>query len=324
MEKVKRINPGGTESHPVLKGGRGYLVNQSGIKESFWSRRMPLLLFLPAFIITVGILIPFGYSVVMSFTDFNLTSGSSNFIGFGNYLKMAKDSEFWNSLKVTLLFTLGAVIIEVGIGFIAAYLLNLGLSGQKIWRTLFLLPVMLPPTVAAIMWKLMMAPIQGVFNYLLQLVGLPPLEWLGSSSTALLSVILIDAYVFIPFVGMIFLAGVQNLPKEPYEAAAVDGVSSWFTFRKLTIPLLKPFILIVLLFRIMDCLKHFDIIYAATKGGPASATITLSVQAYYHSFRWTNMGYSFAHLVVLWAIVYILSYLLVERWKKAVREVHGG
>jgi multiple sugar transport system permease protein len=183
---------------------------------------------------------------------------------------------------------------------------------------------MLPPTVAAIMWKLMMAPIQGVFNYLLQLVGLPPLEWLGSSSTALLSVILIDAYVFIPFVGMIFLAGVQNLPKEPYEAAAVDGVSSWFTFRKLTIPLLKPVILIVLLFRIMDCLKHFDIIYAATKGGPASATMTLSVQAYYHSFRWTNMGYSFAHLVVLWAIVYILSYLLVERWKKAVREVHGG
>jgi multiple sugar transport system permease protein len=154
--------------------------------------------------------------------------------------------------------------------------------------------------------------------------GLPNKTNNSPSSTALISVILIDAYVFIPFVGMIFLAGIQNLPKEPYEAAAVDGVSSWFTFRKLTIPLLKPVILIVLLFRIMDCLKHFDIIYAATKGGPASATMTLSVQSYYHSFRWTNMGYSFAHLVVLWAIVYALSYLLVEKWKKAVREVHGG
>jgi len=299
------------------------LTNTLEIRESFWSRKKSFLLFLPAFIVTVGILVPFGYSVVMSFTNFNLTSGTSNFIGIGNYLELTRDSAFWNSLKVTLLFTLGAVLVEVGIGFIAAYLLNLGLLGQKLWRTLFLLPVMLPPTVAAIMWKLMMAPIQGVFNYLLQLVGLPALEWLGSSSTALFSVILIDAYVFIPFVGMIFLAGVQNLPKEPYEAAAVDGVSSWFTFWKLTIPLLKPVILIVLLFRIMDCLKHFDIIYAATKGGPASATMTLSVQAYYQSFRWTNMGYSFAHLVVLWAIVYFLSYLLVNRWKKAVSEVHG-
>lgn len=289
--------------------------------QSFWSRNIAFLLFLPAFLLTVGILLPFGYSVVMSFTNFNLTAGTSSFIGLGNYIRLAKDPEFWNSLKVTVLFTVGAVLFEVGVGFISAYLLNIGLLGQKIWRTLFLLPIMLPPTVAAIMWKLMMAPIQGVLNYLLQLVGLPGSEWLGSSSTALLSVILIDAYVFIPFAGMIFLAGVQNLPKEPYEAAAVDGVSAWFTFRKLTLPLLKPIILIVLLFRVMDCLKHFDIIYAATKGGPASATMTLSVQAYYHSFRWTDMGYAFAHLVVLWAIVYILSYLLVGQWQKASAEI---
>jgi len=290
-------------------------------RQSFWSKNIAFFLFLPAFLLTVGILLPFGYSVVMSFTNFNLTAGTSSFIGLGNYIRLAKDPEFWNSLKVTMLFTVGAVAFEVGIGFISAYLLNIGLLGQRVWRTLFLLPIMLPPTVAAIMWKLMMAPIQGVLNYLLQLVGLPGSEWLGSSSTALFSVILIDAYVFIPFAGMIFLAGVQNLPKEPYEAAAVDGVSAWFTFRKLTLPLLKPIILIVLLFRIMDCLKHFDIIYAATKGGPASATMTLSVQAYYHSFRWTDMGYAFAHLVVLWAIVYALSYFLVGQWRKASAEV---
>ncbi|MGQ9473492.1 MAG: carbohydrate ABC transporter permease [Candidatus Caldatribacteriaceae bacterium] len=299
------------------------VTNRVESRHDFWRRNVALLLFLPAFLLTVGILAPFGYSVVMSFTNFNLTTGTSDFIGIGNYIKLVNDPEFWNSLKVTILFTIGAVLFEVGVGFIAAYLLNLGLLGQKVWRTIFLLPVMLPPTVAAIMWKLMMAPIQGVFNYLLELIGLPGSEWLGGSSTALLSVILIDAYVFIPFAGMIFLAGVQNLPKEPYEAAAVDGVSSWFTFRKLTIPLLKPVIIIVLLFRLMDCLKHFDIIYAATKGGPASATMTLSVQSYYHSFRWTAMGYSFAHLVVLWAIVYVLSYFLVGQWKKAVSEVHG-
>lgn len=293
------------------------------LKQVARKKNIAFWLFLPAFALTVGILVPFGYSVAMSFTNLNLTAGTKAFIGIGNYIKMAKDPEFWNALKVTILFTIGAVIFEVLVGFAAAYLLNLGLMGQRIFRTLFLVPVMLPPTVAAIMWKLMMAPIQGVLNYLLQLAGFLGLEWLGSSKTALMSVILIDAYVFIPFCGMIFLAGVQNLPKEPYEAAAVDGVSSWFVFRKLTLPLLKPVILIVLLFRIMDCLKHFDIIYAATKGGPASATMTLTVQAYYHSFRWTNMGYAFAHLVVLWAIVYVLSYFIVEQWKKAVAEVHG-
>ncbi|WP_369017919.1 sugar ABC transporter permease [Thermatribacter velox] len=293
------------------------------LKQVAKKKNIAFWLFLPAFALTVGILVPFGYSVAMSFTNLNLTAGTKAFIGLGNYIKMMKDPEFWNSLKVTIFFTIGAVAFEVLVGFAAAYLLNLGLMGQRIYRTLFLVPVMLPPTVAAIMWKLMMAPIQGVLNYLLQLAGFLGLEWLGSSKTALMSVILIDAYVFIPFCGMIFLAGVQNLPKEPYEAAAVDGVSSWFVFRKLTLPLLKPVILIVLLFRIMDCLKHFDIIYAATKGGPASATMTLTVQAYYHSFRWTDMGYAFAHLVVLWAIVYVLSYFIVEQWKKAVAEVHG-
>lgn len=292
-------------------------------RQSLWNKNVALFLFMPAFLLTVGILLPFGYSVVMSFTNFNLTAGTSSFIGLGNYIRLGKDPEFWNSLKVTILFTIGAVAFEVGVGFVSAYLLNIGLLGQKVWRTLFLLPIMLPPTVAAIMWKLMMAPIQGVLNYLLQLIGLSGSEWLGSSSTALFSVILIDAYVFIPFAGMIFLAGVQNLPKEPYEAAAVDGVSAWFTFRKLTLPLLKPIILIVLLFRIMDCLKHFDIIYAATKGGPASATMTLSVQAYYHSFRWTDMGYAFAHLVVLWAIVYVLSYFLVGQWRRASTEIRA-
>ncbi len=293
------------------------------LKQVVRKKNIAFWLFLPAFALTVGILVPFGYSVAMSFTNLNLTAGTKAFIGIGNYIKMARDPEFWNALKVTILFTIGAVSFEVLVGFAAAYLLNLGLMGQRVFRTLFLVPVMLPPTVAAIMWKLMMAPIQGVLNYLLQLAGFLGLEWLGSSKTALMSVILIDAYVFIPFCGMIFLAGVQNLPKEPYEAAAVDGVSSWFVFRKLTLPLLKPVILIVLLFRIMDCLKHFDIIYAATKGGPASATMTLTVQAYYHSFRWTDMGYAFAHLVVLWAIVYVLSYFIVEQWKKAVAEVHG-
>jgi multiple sugar transport system permease protein len=291
--------------------------------QSFWSRHIALLLFLPAFLLTVGILIPFFYSVGMSFTDYNLTIQSKNFIWFENYVSLAQDPEFWNSLKVTALFTIGAVIFEVGIGFLAAYLLNAGMMGQKVYRIIFLVPVMLPPTVAAIMWKLMMAPVQGVINYILEMIGIAGPAWLGSSSTALISIIMIDGYVFIPFVGMIFLAGIQNLPKEPYEAAAVDGVSNWFVFRKLTIPLLKPVILIVILFRAMDCIKHFDIVYAATKGGPASATMTLSVQAYFHSFRWTNIGYAFSHLVVLWAIVYALSYFIVGRWKKAVADVHG-
>lgn len=301
------------------------MVAKANGSRSFLERNLPLLMFFPAFLLTAGILIPFFYSVGLSFTNYNLTAGTRSFIWFGNYIQMARDPEFWNALKVTVIFTLLAVAAEVGLGFAAAYVLNLGFWGQRLWRTIFLVPVMLPPTVAAIMWKLMMAPGYGVIDYILSAILRRPveLEWLGAMRTALFSVIIIDAYVFIPFVGMIFLAGIQNLPKEPYEAASVDGASPWFVFRKLTLPLLEPVILIVLLFRMMDCLKHFDIIYAATKGGPASATMVLSVQSYYHSFRWTNMGYSLAHLTVLWAIVYIVSYFLVERWKKAV-ETRAG
>jgi len=149
-------------------------------------------------------------------------------------------------------------------------------------------------------------------------VGMPRLGWFGEANTALLSVVLIDVHNFTPFAAIILLAGLQSLPRLPYEAAQVDGASRWFIFRKLTFPLLKPVFYVVLLFRLIESLIQFDMIYAGTKGGPAKATMSIHVNAYYYAMRWTMMGEAFSQLVMLWAIVFVCSFFIIRAWRKAL------
>ena len=148
--------------------------------------------------------------------------------------------------------------------------------------------------------------------------GIGPIAWLGDSATALVSLILIDVWIYSPFAILIFLAGLQSLPKEPYEAARVDGASGWFMFRKLTLPLLLPCIVLVTLFRLIDSLKVFDIIYATTKGGPAGATMTLHIQSYFEAIRWFRMGRGMVYLFVLWLLCFAFSKALSRLWTKVL------
>jgi multiple sugar transport system permease protein len=169
------------------------------------------------------------------------------------------------------------------------------------------------------MWKVILLPTnQGVLNHLLGLVGIKPVAWLGASATALVSLILIDVWIYSPFAVLILLAGLQSLPREPYEAARVDGASGWFMFRKLTLPLLMPGIILVTLFRLIDSLKVFDIIYATTKGGPAGATMTLHIQSYFEAIRWFRMGRGLVYLFVLWFLCFVISKALSGLWNKAL------
>jgi multiple sugar transport system permease protein len=152
----------------------------------------------------------------------------------------------------------------------------------------------------------------GVLNYLLNGVGLPSFDWLGSTSTALISVVLIDTWIFTPFVILILLAGMQAIPTEMYEAAKVDGASYWREIWNLTIPLLQPFFIIVIVFRGIDSLKMFDIIYTATGGGPIDATMNLHVQSYFTGVRALNFGDSMAFLFVLWLLCYGIAFFLLR------------
>ncbi len=283
------------------------------------SRWLPYLIVLPALLLTAGILYPFALAGYYSLTDYNLLSPVRNFIGLRNYLDLLRSGEFWRSLGLTLLYAALVVAVEVPLGLGLALLLHLEIRSIRFFRFLFILPLMMPPVVAALMWKIILAE-NGILNLLLSRAGWDPVPWLANAFS-LLSILLIDVWLFTPFCTVILLAGLQSLPKEPFESCQVDGASAWFTFTQLTLPMLKPFLILATLFRAIDSLKMFDLVYATTKG--AHSTMLLQLNAYYESFRWYRMGRALAYMMILWLVVYLSSRLLVRSWSRSMRIAAG-
>jgi multiple sugar transport system permease protein len=283
-------------------------------------RSLPYLLTFPALIALIGILYPFVLGVYYTFTNYTLTEpGNIRLVGLANYIEIFRNIVFWKALWLTFVFAASVVMIELALGLGVALLLKDAFPGVRILRSFLIVPMMIPPIVSALMWKVILLPTnQGVLNHILDLVGIRPIAWLGDSATALVSLILIDVWIYSPFAVLIILAGLQSMPREPYEAAQVDGASGWFMFRKLTLPLLTPSIVLVTLFRLIDSLKVFDIIYATTKGGPAGATTTLHIQSYFEAIRWFNMGRGMVYLFVLWFLCFVFSKALSGLWTKVL------
>jgi multiple sugar transport system permease protein len=181
-----------------------------------------------------------------------------------------------------------------------------------------LLPLMMPPVITALMWKIMMASTNaGILNHMLSFIGVGPINWFGSTDGAVASILIIDTWGNLPFVALILLGGLQALPTEPYEAARVDGAGAVDILRYVTLPLLSPFIVLTVLFRTMDSLRIFDVIYATTQGGPNDATTNLQIMAYQYSFQWYQMGKGMAQAIVLLLLVVVVSYLLMRLWNRA-------
>ncbi len=284
------------------------------------SRHIPFLLLLPAVIIVCGFTIPFMLGVYYSLLKYNLIYAHlRKFAGFYNYIRMFRDSAFWYFLYFTGLYTLLCVGIELLLGLAIALLLNKEVKGIRFFRTLIVFPLILPPVLSALIWKMMMAPDAGVINHLLKSVHLPQLVWLGSKNIVTFSLALIDTWIFTPFVALILLAGLQGLPVTCYEAATVDGASGWVMFKEITLPLLTPYIWICVLFRGVQSLKMFDVIYTATTGGPGFITTNLHIRVYYNMFRWHNVGLAFSYSIILVIIVWLFSRIVIWRWLKSVR-----
>ena len=283
-------------------------------------RSLPYLMTFPALLALIGILYPFVLGVYSTFTNYTLTEpGNIRWVGLANYIEIFRNIEFWKAFGLTFVFAASVVMIELALGLGVALLLKDAFPGVRILRSFLIIPMMIPPIVSALMWKVILLPTnQGVLNHILDLVGIRPIAWLGDSATALVSLILIDVWIYSPFAVLIFLAGLQSMPKEPYEAAQVDGASGWFIFCKLTLPLLTPSIVLVTLFRLIDSLKVFDIIYATTKGGPAGATMTLHIQSYFEAIRWFRMGRGMVYLFVLWFLCFVFSKALSKLWSKVL------
>lgn len=272
---------------------------------------------MPAVLVLIGIMIPFLIGVATSLTDKKLYTGNFNFIFLSNYINNFKDPVFLTSLGNTLAYVIMAILMQLPLAILAALLLDIPSRIRGFMRSVLVFPLLIPPIVSSLMWKTMMQPNSGVLNYLLSKLGIGPFPWLTSVDTALFSLVVIDTWVYLPFITIILLSGLQSLPQDILEAAQVDGASPVRTFFAIKLRWLKSSILLVLLFRVCDSLKAFELIYSTTRGGPLNASRTLNIMAYEEAFRWSSIGKAMSILFTLWILAYIASTFLMREWNKS-------
>jgi len=276
---------------------------------------LPYVLIAPAVAVLLGLSIyPLIYSITIS-----LQIGDA--WGVGNFTRLFSDNFFFTAMAHTFFFAVAALTCEFLLGLGLALLLNNQIRGRGFFRATLLVPMMLPPVVAGIVWRLLLNPNFGAINGTLKQIGIDiePLTWTASPKLAMLSVVAVDVWQWTPFVFLVLLAGLQAIPQEPYEAALIDGSTRWQTFRHVTLPLLKPAILIVLLLRTMDLLRVFDQIFILTEGGPGFATETISLYIYRTAFRFFDFGYAAAMSFVLLALTNVISVGYIRLLKSETR-----
>ena len=240
-----------------------------------------------------------------------------------NYVAFLSDSTFWNTLSVSLTYTVLTVVIELGLGLGIALLLQRRTTVNNFISIMLLMPLMTAPALAALMFKLMTNPNFGVLSYIASIVGFPGMVWGSDPDTALLTVVLVDVWVYTPFIMILLLAGLRSLPTQPFEAAALDGVPQVQQFLRITLPMLTPHILTATLFRTLESIQQFDIIYAMTQGGPGDTLMVFQVEAYLEFFQSTNVGRSAALMMILWAITYVLSTVFIKNWLRLRARARG-
>lgn len=285
---------------------------------------LPYLLSLPALLVCVGILLPFFAAVSYSFQRYNLSFPDQRaYIWFDNYIDLLTDRAFWNTVRVSLVYTLSTVGVQLLLGMGIALLLKERNRVNDALSVLLILPLMVAPAIASLMWKLMSNPGFGVLNYLLGLIGVNDFGWASQPATAMFTVVLVDTWVYTPFIVVLLLAGLRALPPQPFEAAQLDGVPAGFVFFRITLPMLTPYLLTAGMFRMLDSMQQFDIIYSMTQGGPGDALTVFQVQAYLEAFSFSNIGKSAALVLILWAMTYALSTLFIRHWLKLRQRARG-
>jgi multiple sugar transport system permease protein len=283
-------------------------------------RRFALALFLPAFVVLVlATTFPLVYLVWNSLLRLDLTMPwVSGFAGVDNYARMAADARFWHSLQLTAIYTATTVVLQVLVGLGLALLVLQIPKGQGALRVAAILPIVLAPVVVGLFWRtLVLAPDFGVADFVTRSLGLGSHNWLGDPQLALASVIAIHTWQWTPFAFLVILASLSSLPPDIYEAARIDRASAWQRFRHITLPLIRPAIVVVVILRMMTALSAFAAIFAATGGGPGTATEILNLYAYRASFAELNLGYGSSLAVVLLVLTMAIAGLLFSLRTKA-------
>ena len=276
------------------------------IRPSFTERNLQILFPLPAIIfVAVLMIFPVLYTLFLSLTNWNLTSGSPlAFVGLKSYARVLAEPRFLHAVGRTFLFTFFAVALEGILGVAIALILNRAFVGKSVAKLLLLLPLVATPVAIGIVFNLFYDPTIGLANFMLKSAGLPQGLWISSAATVIPSLIIVDVWQWTPMITLIVLAGLAGLSNEPFEAAHVDGASEWQILRYVTIPMVMPVILTAVILRLIDALKTFDIILDMTGGGPGYASETINIMAFKYSFEYFRMGQSAVILIALFLVVF--------------------
>jgi multiple sugar transport system permease protein len=283
-------------------------------------RLEPYYLVAPAVIVTVSVLFfPLAYSLYVSFIRYNLSKPTdTGFVGLQNYIDNVTQPELPTALLNTFIFTVVGVSLQFLLGLGFALLLQKEFRGQGVVRTCFMLPAFLTPSIVGLNWSFMFNPRVGVVPWLASLVGAPEqFPFLATPWTAMGAIILVDLWRATPFMFLVLLAGLQALPQEAMEAAAIDGANAWQTLRHVKLPLLAPLILIALSIRGMDAFREFDLVFVLTGGGPGRATEVIGMLAYRTGFNYYDMGRASAMAYIILALVLLFSAYFVKRLREA-------
>src|SRR3569623_331389 len=283
-------------------------------------RRFTFALLAPALLVlVVTTTAPLFYLAWISMNRIDLSMPwLSGFVGGQNFAKMGPDPRFWNSLWLTVVYTACTVVAQVLAGLSLALLVLQIRMGQALRRVGAILPIVLAPVVVGLFWRtLVLAPDVGLVDMVTRALGLGSHNWLGDPQLALISVIAIHTWQWTPFAFLVLLATLATLPPDVYEAAQLDRASSWQRFLHITLPLIRPAIMMVVIMRTMTALSAFAAIFAATGGGPGSATEILNLYAYRTSFTELNLGYGASLAMVLLGITLAVSYFMFRLRRKA-------
>jgi multiple sugar transport system permease protein len=284
-------------------------------------KKLPYLLIAPAFLYLIIIMLfPLSWAIYISFTDKTIGTDGT-WIGFANYTELLQDDLFRKSVWNTLLYTFYAVTLKMVLGLIMALILNQAIRARNLFRALLLLPWTLPTFVSILIWRWIFSDTGGVMNHIFQSVGFikQPLLWLGDAGLAFTSIVTVNVWRGMPFIGITLLAGLQSIPRELYESAAIDGANAIKRFWHITLPMLSNLILLTTVIITIWTLNNFDVVYLLTNGGPANATYVISLYSYQVAFTTLDLAKAIA-VSVLFLPVFIVLVNFVTKWTLASDE----
>ena len=277
-------------------------------KGNFHQTLAPLLFLLPNMVIfSVFIIVPAFNGLKMSFTEWGVFT-EPNFIGFDNFIELVSDSVFWITFTNTIMYSFFVVFFLIVISLLLALLLSKNtLKGESLFRSIFYIPSLISMIAVGIAWRFILGDEMGILNYILRLLGQQGVQWLTEGKLAMTSLIFISVWATAGYYMVIFIAGLQSIPHEVYEAATIDGASRWKSFWLITLPLLKSTVLAVMVLATISSFKAYELVVTLTKGGPGYATKFIVQQVYQVAFMEDRMGYASAMSMVLMVVIGIFT-----------------